>query len=638
MAPPVMTPDRAAPQDSGAATAGVGKGVDRLSAVDQPSPSAGTDVTRRRRRILIVLAMAAFGVLLVALAPPDLSELAEVPQLLANGHLGWLGAALLFKVLSYAGYMALFRAVFVTGGTRIGWRESYAITMAGVAATRLFASAGAGGVALTAWALHRLGVPSRRIAERMVTFLVLLYGVYLACLVVFGLALWAGLLPGSAPWALTLVPALIGALGIAAGLGLGRIPADPERVGGQAVGAGKLRRTLARVRDFFAGAGSGVRIAVAMLRRGEPGLLGAPAWWGFDIAVLWASFLAFGEPPPVAVLVVAYFVGMLGNLLPLPGGAGGVEGGMIGALVAFGVSGGLAVVAVLVYRLFAFWLPTLPGALAYLQLRRDFAGRPSRARPRRAATAVLVVRRRLTYGRLAWLVAAVVMGGAYLAGVFPDLPRAQDAVQTLGDKLGPWSYAVVGGLALLETAALVGLLAPGEWSAIIGGAVAAEGAIGVALLTVTVWACAATGHSLSFLAGRRFGRAFLVRHGPRLRVGPERLDRVDRFFARHGAKAVVGGQFIGLVRAVMPFLAGASGMTYRRFLLPSVVGTGAWAAAFTLLGYFAYRSLAEVEHAVSVVAAVGIALAVLVAGAACVRHRRARHGSLVHRQRNPLPA
>jgi uncharacterized membrane protein YbhN (UPF0104 family) len=223
--------------------------------------------------------MAAAGILLVLLAPPDLSELAEVPELLANGHLGWLGAALLFKVLSYAGYMALFRAVFVAGETRVGWRESYAITMAGVAATRLFASAGAGGVALTAWALHRLGVSSRRIAERMVAFLVLLYGVYLACLMVFGLGLWAGLLPGAAPWALTLVPAVIGALGIAAGLALTRIPADLDRrVEGQAAGAGKVRPALARIRHLPAGAGRGVRLAVAMLRRGEPGLLGAPAW------------------------------------------------------------------------------------------------------------------------------------------------------------------------------------------------------------------------------------------------------------------------------------------------------------------------------------------------------------------------
>jgi putative heme transporter len=158
---------------------------------------------------------------------------------------------------SYCGYIVLFRRVFVRPGSRLGWRESYAITMAGVAATRVLA-------------------------------------------------------------------------------------------------------TVAQ----------GVRGALAMLRAHDPALLGALAWWGFDIAVLWACFHGFGEPPPTAVIVMAYFTGMLGNLLPLPGGVGGVEGGMIGAFLAFGVPGGLALVAVLTYRAFAFWLPTVPGLLAYLQLRR----------------------------------------------------------------------------------------------------------------------------------------------------------------------------------------------------------------------------------------------------------------------------
>ncbi len=578
------------------------------------------------------------------MGPPDLSELAEVPALVANGHLGWLAAALVFEVLSFAGYVALFRAVFVDDESRVGWRQSYAITMAGLAATRVFASAGAGGIALTVWALRRLEVPARRIADRMVAFLMLLYGVYMACLVVVGLGLWTGLFPGPAPWALTLVPAVLGALVIAAGLALLRIPADLQRrLAGRAADASALRRILARLAHAPAAAGRGARVAVSLLRRREPGVLGAPVWWGFDIAVLWATFHAFGEPPSVAVLAVAYFVGMLGNLIPLPGGVGGVEGGMIGALVAFGVGGGLAVVAVLAYRLFAFWLPTLPGALAYLQLRRDLpAARPQpagaqdaahdappgdgrRSRPRRrpVATAALHVSRRLKDGRTAWLAGGVVIAGAYFAGAFPELPSAQEAVTALGEGLGNWTYAVVGGLALLETAVLVGLVAPGEWSAIVGGAVAGGGTVGVVALIATVWACAAAGHGLSFVAGRRFGRGFLIRHGPRFRLGPARLAGVDRFFARHGAKAVLGGQFIGLFRAVMPFLAGSSGMSYRRFAAASIAATGAWATAYTLLGYLFYRSLADVEGVLGAVAAAGIVLGALVAIAVWVRHRRA---------------
>jgi uncharacterized protein (TIRG00374 family) len=99
-------------------------------------------------------------------------------------------------------------------------------------------------------------------------------------------------------------------------------------------------------------------------------MFGVATWWIFNVAILWASFHAFGEAPPLAVIVQGYFVGMLGNLLPLPGGIGGVDGGMIGAFVAFGVGGSLAVLAVLAYRLLAFWLPTIPGIIAYLGLRK----------------------------------------------------------------------------------------------------------------------------------------------------------------------------------------------------------------------------------------------------------------------------
>jgi uncharacterized protein (TIRG00374 family) len=86
--------------------------------------------------------------------------------------------------------------------------------------------------------------------------------------------------------------------------------------------------------------------------------------------VLWACFHAFGDPPPMANVVMGYFVGMIGNVLPLPGGVGGVEGGMIAAFLAFGVDASTAVAAVLAYRTIAFWLPTIPGAIAYLSLRK----------------------------------------------------------------------------------------------------------------------------------------------------------------------------------------------------------------------------------------------------------------------------
>jgi uncharacterized membrane protein YbhN (UPF0104 family) len=295
---------------------------------------------------------------------PKLGELGHTWSQVRAGEPGWLLAAVALEVLSFAGYVMLFRAVFVRSRSRIDWSESYQITMAGLAATRLLAAGGAGGVALTAWALKRSGMDGRTVARRMTAFLVILYGVYMAALVVGGLGLFTGIFPGSAPAAITLAPAAFGTLVIAAALLVSRlrpVSAAPE------LDRGGLRH---RARWLALSVAAGVRGAIDLLRSREPGLAGALAWWGFDIAVLWASFHAFGAPPPLAVIVMAYFVGTLANALPLPGGVGGVDGGMIGAFLAFGVDPGIAVLAVLTYRAIAFWLPTLPGLIAYFQLRR----------------------------------------------------------------------------------------------------------------------------------------------------------------------------------------------------------------------------------------------------------------------------
>jgi uncharacterized protein (TIRG00374 family) len=294
---------------------------------------------------------------------------------LGDGKPGWLVMALVFECLSVAGYVVLFRTVFIRGRTRIGWRASYEITMAGVAATRLFAAAGAGGIALTAWALRRSGMEARLVACRMVAFLSLLYAVYMGSIIVFGLGLYVGLFQGPAPFAITVVPAIFALLLIGIFLSMSLLPGDAERrITGWSGGSGRGARIMARVVTIPASAATGVRMAIDLVRDREWGTLGAVGWWGFDIATLWACFHAYGpDPPPFAVIVLAYFVGMLGNTLPLPGGIGGVDGGMIGAFAALGVSSDYAISAVLTYRAFAFWLPTLPGAIAYFQLRRRVA-------------------------------------------------------------------------------------------------------------------------------------------------------------------------------------------------------------------------------------------------------------------------
>ncbi|MEA2140628.1 MAG: putative heme transporter [Solirubrobacteraceae bacterium] len=329
-------------------------------------------VTRRRAIAfgVFVLTIIAFFYFVL----PKLSGVGTTVHRIERGNGWWIAIGVLLELLSFAGYVALFRTVFVRRQGRIGWPESYEITMAGVVATRLFAAAGAGGIALTAWALRRSGMEPRLVACRMVAFTVLLYFVYAGSLLIDGIGLGTGLFPGGGSFAITFLPAIIAVLLLGIAAAVAALPGDVERrLQRRASGSGRLARWLARAVTVPALAATGVRTAIGLIRRREPGVLGAVAWWGFDISVLWAMFHAFGSPPPFTVIWMAYFVGTLGNLLPLPGGLGGVEGGMIGVFAAFGVDFNLSVLAVLSYRGISFWLPTLPGAIAYFQLRRTVA-------------------------------------------------------------------------------------------------------------------------------------------------------------------------------------------------------------------------------------------------------------------------
>jgi putative heme transporter len=351
-----------------------------------PRRAGGDELPRVRLtkgRVLGGLVFVASALAFLYFVLPKLLGLNDTWNRIQHGNAWWLALAALLEVCSFLGYIALFRGVFIgrrsdspagpnAGAlSRIDWAVSYQITMASLAATRLFAAAGAGGIALTAWALRRSGMGRRTVASRMIAFLVLLYTVYMVALVLDGLGMYIGVIPGPAPFAITIVPAIFGAAVISVFLCISTLSVDVTRmIGPLTTGRRRLARLVVRFSAASATAAGGVRSAIELLRERNAYVLGAVAWWGFDIAVLWACFHAFGAAPPKGVIVMSYFVGMLGNTLPLPGGIGGVEGGMIGAFTAFGVNVELAVVAVLAYRAFAFWLPTLPGAVAYLQLRR----------------------------------------------------------------------------------------------------------------------------------------------------------------------------------------------------------------------------------------------------------------------------
>ncbi len=315
-----------------------------------------------------------------------------------DGDPVWIAIAIAFNVVAFAAYVALFRGVVGERVLKLEWRESYQITMAGLAATRLFSAGGAGGILLTYWALRKAGMERRQSACRMVAFLVVLYAVYMLALVIFGVLLRAGVLPGEAPLSVTVIPAALAGAVILIVLLIALLPQDLERRIERVTSDNWLGRLAHRLATAPATLASGTRTAIAFIRHPSSGalaIMGAIGFWAANIGILWASFQAFDVSVPFGVIVMGFFVGMVANLFPLaPGGVGAVDAGMIGAFALFGLPGSTVFVAVLTYRVIAFWLPIPPGIIAFFQLRKtvqrweqEGRERPERIDIREAETA-----------------------------------------------------------------------------------------------------------------------------------------------------------------------------------------------------------------------------------------------------------
>ena len=304
---------------------------------------------------------------------------------IGDGDPLWIGIALAFNVLAFAAYVALFRGVVGEKVIHLTVSESYQITMAGLAATRLFSAGGAGGIVLTYWALRKAGMERGQSVCRMIAFLVLLYSFYLLALVIFGVLLRTGVLPGEAPVSVTIVPAAIAGVAIILVLALAALPQDFERrIARMTSGRfSRIAHWLATAPATFA---QGARTAIDFMRHPSQGGLavaGAIGFWGANIGILWASFQAFDVAVPFGVIVMGFFVGMVANLFPFaPGGVGAVDAGMIGAFVVFGLPESDVFVAVLTYRVIAFWVPIPPGIVAFFQLRKTVKRWESEGRER----------------------------------------------------------------------------------------------------------------------------------------------------------------------------------------------------------------------------------------------------------------
>jgi uncharacterized membrane protein YbhN (UPF0104 family) len=339
----------------------------------------GAALLQNRRQLFTLALAVVLMVVAIYVVFPKVVGVGDALGELGDATWYWIAVAVGFNVVRFLSYALLFRGV-LSGqhedkvNRRLDLRASYQITMAGFAATILFSAAGAGGVALTYWALRKAGMERRRAACRMVAFMVVLYAVYLLSLVLFGVALRTGVLSGDAPIAGTIIPGAI-AFGVLVLLGLvALLPGDFER----RLAAFRRRQRLRALATGPATLATGVRTAIDYIRhpwRSASAVFGAVGWWAGNIGILWASFHAFHVSVPFGIVVQGYFLGMVANLAPSPAaGVGTVDAGLIGAFVLFGIPAETVFPAILVFRLIAFWLPIPLGIWAYVQLRRTVQG------------------------------------------------------------------------------------------------------------------------------------------------------------------------------------------------------------------------------------------------------------------------
>jgi uncharacterized protein (TIRG00374 family) len=322
---------------------------------------------RAHRRELRKAGLAAFLLVAVAVLSTQLPRVETVLHRIEQGDPWWLWLAAVAECFSFLGYIVLTREIFCPVAPRLNWPGSVEITFGGVVATRLFSAGGAGGIAFTAWALRAAGMSTRTAARMIAAFLALLYVPYIAALIV------GGMLPGP-PTAVAIVSIVAGVAVLGAALLLLLIPGDIERrARALASGHGRVSKVAARLATVPAVAGEATRTALAIARARPWLLVWALLWWAGDVATLGFCFAAFGDAPGIGVLILGYFLGHIGNFLPVPGGVGGVEGGMIGVFVACGVPLSLAVLGTLAYQAISTWLPVLPGLGAYFSLRRRVA-------------------------------------------------------------------------------------------------------------------------------------------------------------------------------------------------------------------------------------------------------------------------
>jgi uncharacterized membrane protein YbhN (UPF0104 family) len=343
---------------------GTGPGPTSLEGAGGPGRD-DEDPGRSLWRGLISLGLLLAIVVGLLLAVPGLHGVADE---VADMKLGWVLAAVALEVLSCVGYVIAFLQVFERAPVRFGARVALSELAFGAAVSL----GGAGSLAVGAWLLVERGANPRRVAERSVVLFLLTSAINVITLAVAGFALWLGILPGPRNPLLSLVPGLVGLIVLLFFLAL---PPVSDLLA--------ARRAPGRIRTMLQETSSSIRQTEQVLFRPDWRIIGAVAYLWCDIAVLAACFAAAGHVPPIAPLVLAYQIGYLSNLIPVPGNIGVLDGSLVGMFVLYGVSATLATAATVVYHAIALWVPAMWGTVAFVILRRT-RHEPVTLRPPRA--------------------------------------------------------------------------------------------------------------------------------------------------------------------------------------------------------------------------------------------------------------
>ena len=309
------------------------------------------DEGKRLRNGIISLVVLVILVGALLLAVPGLRDVADKISDVAPG---WVALAIVLELASCAGYVIAFRMVFY----RVPALLAIRVALSEMAFGAVLPVGGAGGIAVGAWVVKAKGGSIKRFFERSAVLFLLTSGINAATLALAGLLVGAGVLHAPHHILLGLLPGLVAAVGVAL---FWFVPSLAARFA-LVEDAGRTVRwlhTTARV----------VEQAKDEVRHPSWRLLGAVGYLWFDIAMLWVAFRAFGEAPPVGALTLAFLIGYLGNVIPIPGGIGALDGGLTAALILYGADPATAAAAVLVYHAIVLWVPTLLGTLAFLRLR-----------------------------------------------------------------------------------------------------------------------------------------------------------------------------------------------------------------------------------------------------------------------------